>query len=201
MEQSVLEKYLSKTAEPAPPQQGTIYTCPMHPQIRQDAPGNCPICGMALEPVSAAAETGPSPELIDMTRRFWTGTALAVPTVILEMGGHFPGLNLHRYLSPEISIWLQFLLATPVVLWAGWPFFVRGWASVRNRSLNMFSLIALGVGAAFLYSLGSSQTPCGRMASSRSTMKPPPSSLCLSYSAKFWNSARVSRLGAPFAPY
>src|SRR6516165_2141407 len=159
MEQSVLEKYLSKTAEPAPPQQGTIYTCPMHPQIRQDAPGNCPICGMALEPVSAAAETGPSPELIDMTRRFWTGTALAVPTVILEMGGHFPGLNLHRYLSPEISIWLQFLLATPVVLWAGWPFFVRGWASVRNRSLNMFSLIALGVGAAFLYSLAATFAP------------------------------------------
>src|SRR6516164_9790644 len=159
MEQSVLEKYLSKTAEPAPPQQGTIYTCPMHPQIRQDAPGNCPICGMALEPVSAAAETGPSPELIDMTRRFWIGTALAVPTVLLEMGAHFPGLNLHHYVSPQISTWLQFLFATPVVLWAGWPFFVRGWASVRNRSLNMFSLIALGVGATFLYSLAATFAP------------------------------------------
>ena len=146
--------------EPVPsPKEGTIYTCPMHPQIRRDAPGNCPICGMALEPVSAAAETGPSPELIDMTRRFWIGTALAVPTVILEMGAHFPGLNLHHYVSPQVSIWLQFLLATPVVLWAGWPFFVRGWASVRNRSLNMFSLIALGVGAAFLYSLAATFAP------------------------------------------
>jgi P-type Cu+ transporter len=138
---------------------GTIYTCPMHPQIRQTQPGNCPICGMALEPISAAAETGPSPELIDMTRRFWIGTVLAVPTVILEMGGHFPGLDFHRYLSPQISVWLQFLFATPVVLWAGWPFFVRGWASVRNRSLNMFSLIALGVGAAFLYSLAATFAP------------------------------------------
>src|SRR6516225_12238215 len=143
MEQSVPEKYSNKTTEPARPHQGTIYTCPMHPQIRRDAPGNCPICGMALEPVSAAAETGPSPELIDTTRRFWIGTALAVPTVLLEMGAHVPGLNLHHYVSPQISIWLQFLFATPVVLWAGWPFFVRGWASVRNRSLNMFSLIAL----------------------------------------------------------
>jgi Cu+-exporting ATPase len=94
-----------------------------------------------------------------MTRRFWIGAALAVPTVILEMGAHFPGFNLHHYVSPQISIWLQFLLATPVVLWAGWPFFVRGWASVRNRSLNMFSLIALGVGAAFLYSLAATFAP------------------------------------------
>jgi Cu+-exporting ATPase len=159
MEQSIPKKYLNKITEPARPHQGTIYTCPMHPQIRRDAPGNCPICGMALEPVSAAAGTGPSPELIDMTRRFWVGTALAVPTVILEMGAHFPGLNLHHYVSPQISIWLQFLFATPVVLWAGWPFFVRGWASVRNRSLNMFSLIALGVGAAFLYSLAATFAP------------------------------------------
>jgi Cu+-exporting ATPase len=157
MEQSVPKKYQNKTTEPAPPQQGTIYTCPMHPQIRRNAPGNCPICGMALEPVRG--ETGPSPELLDMTRRFWIGVALAVPTVVLEMGGHFPGLNLHHYVSPQISIWLQFLLATPVVLWAGWPFFVRGWASVRNRSLNMFSLIALGVGAAFLYSLAATFAP------------------------------------------
>jgi len=159
MEQSIPEKYSNKTTELARPHQGTIYTCPMHPQIRRNAPGNCPICGMALEPVSAAAETGPSPELIDMTRRFWVGTALAVPTVILEMGAHFPGLNLHHYVSPQVSIWLQFLFATPVVLWAGWPFFVRGWASVRNRSLNMFSLIALGVGAAFLYSLAATFAP------------------------------------------
>jgi P-type Cu+ transporter len=151
------DKYVTKATEP-PSHEGIIYTCPMHPQIRRNAPGNCPICGMALEPLTAG-ESGPSPELIDMTRRFWIGTALAVPTVILEMGGHFPGLNLHRYLSPGISVWLQFLLATPVVLWAGWPFFVRGWASVRNRSLNMFSLIALGVGAAFLYSLAATFGP------------------------------------------
>jgi len=151
--------YLNKTAQPVTSKKGVIYTCPMHPQIRRAEPGSCPICGMALEPLSAIQETGPSPELIDMTRRFWIGAALAVPTAILEMGGHFPGLELHRYISPQISVWLQFLFATPVVLWAGWPFFVRGWASVRNRSLNMFSLIALGVGAAFLYSLAATFAP------------------------------------------
>jgi len=138
---------------------GTIYTCPMHPQIRQMQPGSCPICGMALEPVTTGEDTGPSPELIDMTRRFWIGTALAVPVVILEMGAHVPGLGLHHFVSPGLSIWIQFLLATPVVLWAGWPFFVRGWASVRNRSLNMFSLIALGIGTAYLYSLAATFAP------------------------------------------
>jgi P-type Cu+ transporter len=138
---------------------GVIYTCPMHPQIRQAQPGSCPICGMALEPATTGEDTGPSPELIDMTRRFWIGAALAVPVVILEMGGHLPGLNLHHFISPHLSVWLQFLLGTPVVLWAGWPFFVRGWASVRNRSLNMFSLIALGIGAAFLYSLTATFAP------------------------------------------
>src|SRR5215469_3562806 len=132
---------------------GVIYTCPMHPQIRRTEPGICPICGMALEPVGAREDTGPSAELIDMTRRFWIGGALALPMLILEMGGHFPGLNLHHYVSPQVSVWIQFVLGTPVVLWAGWPFFERGWASVRNRSLNMFSLIALGIGAAYLYSL------------------------------------------------
>ncbi len=145
---------------PRPPAPKSVtYTCPMHPQIRRTEPGNCPICGMTLEPVGASADTGPSAELIDMTRRFWIGTALAVPTVILEMGAHFPGLNLHHYVSPQLSLWIQFALGTPVVLWAGWPFFVRGWASVRNRSLNMFSLIALGVGAAYLYSLAATFTP------------------------------------------
>src|ERR1700733_12696226 len=148
-------KYLNKEAtkaEPAAPA-GTIYTCPMHPQIRQIGPGSCPICGMALEPVSVSAEAPPNEELIDMTRRFWIGAALAVPVSILEMGGHFPGLSLHHYIAPQISAWIQFVLATPVVLWAGWPFFVRALASVRNRSLNMFSLIGLGVGAAYGYSL------------------------------------------------
>jgi len=145
----------SATHKPAPAAavEGAIYTCPMHPQIRRTAPGSCPICGMALEPMTVSAENGLNPELLDMTRRFWIGAAFAVPTMILEMGGHFPGLNLHHYVSPQASVWLQFLLVTPVVLWAGWPFFVRGFESVRNRSLNMFSLIALGIGASYLYSL------------------------------------------------
>src|SRR5271169_6267238 len=148
------EKYLNKpSAAPEPMPESTIYTCPMHPQIRRTAPGSCPICGMALEPLTASEVTGPNPELVEMTRRFWIGAALAVPTMILEMGGHFPGLNLHHYVPPQVSVWVQFLLATPVVLWAGWPFFERGFASVRNRSLNMFSLISLGVGASYLYSL------------------------------------------------
>ena len=150
----------TQTAKRAPAATATIYTCPMHPQIRQAGPGACPICGMALEPlVSAGEETGPNAELLDMTRRFWIGAALAAPTVILEMGGHFPGLNLHHYISPQVSVWIEFLLATPVVIWAGWPFLMRGVASVRNRSLNMFSLIALGIGAAYLYSLAATFAP------------------------------------------
>jgi Cu+-exporting ATPase len=153
------EKHLGNQTSSPPAPEGTIYTCPMHPQIRQVGPGSCPICGMALEPVGVSQESGPNAELIDMTRRFWIGAVLAIPVVILEMGGHFAGLNLHHYVPPQISIWLQFLLATPVVLWAGWPFFVRGWASVRNRSLNMFSLIALGTGAAYLYSLVATFAP------------------------------------------
>ncbi len=149
----------AKTARRPSPATDAIYTCPMHPQIRQIGPGNCPICGMTLEPVSAAEEAGPSAALVDMTRRFWIGAVLALPVVILEMGAHFPGLELHRYLSAQSAVWAQFALGTPVVLWAGWPFFERGWASVRNRSLNMFSLIALGVGAAYLYSLAATFAP------------------------------------------
>jgi P-type Cu+ transporter len=145
-------KYLTpREPAPKPANSGVIYTCPMHPQIRQIGPGNCPICGMALEPVEAGHETGPSPELIDMTRRLWIGIALAVPLVVLDMGAHVLGMN--RYVSPRLSVWIQFVLATPVVLWAGFPFFARAWASLRNRSLNMFSLIGLGVGASYLYSL------------------------------------------------
>ncbi len=138
---------------------GTVYTCPMHPQIRRDAPGSCPICGMALEPVEASATSGPNPELRDMTRRFWVGAALATPVAVLEMSGHFKALNLHHYVSPRSSMWIEFALGTPVVLWAGWPFFERAWASVLNRSLNMFSLIGLGVGAAYLYSLAATFVP------------------------------------------
>jgi Cu+-exporting ATPase len=129
----------------------TEYTCPMHPQVRQMGPGSCPICGMALEPVVATADQGESPELRDMTRRFWIGTVLTVPVFALEMGGHL--INLNHLLGQQWSNWIQLLLGTPVVLWAGWPFFVRAAASVRNRSLNMFSLIALGTGAAWGYSM------------------------------------------------
>jgi Cu+-exporting ATPase len=137
---------------------GTIYTCPMHPQIREPAPGSCPLCGMALEPLHPAT-TGDNAELRDMQRRFWIGLALALPVVVLEMGGHLPALNLHHLVGMRVSQWLQFVLATPVVLWAGWPFFVRAAASVRHRSLNMFSLIALGVGTAWLYSLAALFVP------------------------------------------
>jgi P-type Cu+ transporter len=138
---------------------GVVYTCPMHPQIRQTQPGFCPICGMTLEPAVAVEESGESAELKDMTRRFWIGATLAVPTVILEMGAHFPALNLHHFVSPQTLVWLQLLFSSPVVLWAGWPLLVRGWTSFRNRSLNMFSLIALGVGAAYLYSLAATFAP------------------------------------------
>ena len=144
-------------SEPAKP--GAIYTCPMHPQIRQAGPGTCPICGMALEPVEATAETQPNHELADMTRRFWIGLALTLPVFIMEMGSHIPGLSLHDVVPPQASIWIQFMLATPVVLWAGRPFFQRGWASVRSGHLNMFTLIALGTGAAYLYSLAATFVP------------------------------------------
>ena len=136
-----------------------VYTCPMHPQIRQPGPGNCPICGMTLELVKTTAEVGAHPELVDMTRRFWVALVLALPVFVLEMGGHIPGLGLHDLVPPHISIWIQFALSTPVVLWAGWPFFQRAWASVVHRSLNMFSLIALGTGAAYAYSLFATFAP------------------------------------------
>ncbi len=128
-----------------------IYTCPMHPQIRQTGPGSCPICGMNLEPVVAKLEDAPNAELIDMTRRFWFALVLTVPVFILEMGGHLFSM-MHEWISPHISGWIQFILATPVVFWAGWPFFVRGWASLQTRNLNMFTLIAMGVGVAWAYS-------------------------------------------------
>ena len=131
--------------------EGAIYTCPMHPEIRQVGPGSCPICGMALEPEIATAETGPNPELIDMTRRLWAGLALSIPVVILEMGGHLVGG--HRWIEQSLSNWIQFVLASPVVLWAGWPFFVRGWQSILTRNLNMFTLIAMGTGVAWVYSV------------------------------------------------
>jgi len=153
-------RYLkSEPVAAAPARPGAIYTCPMHPEIRQDGPGACPICGMALEPLDATAEAGPSPELRDMSWRFWIGLTLSLPVVALEMGGHLPVLNLHHLIGAQASVWVQLLLATPVVLWAGWPFFVRAWASVMNRSLNMFSLIALGTGAAWVYSVVATLAP------------------------------------------
>lgn len=127
------------------------YTCPMHPEVRQQGPGSCPLCGMALEPVVATLDAGSSPELKDMTRRFWLGTALTAPVFALEMGGHL--IDIHHLVAQQASNWIQLMLATPVVLWAGWPFFTRAVASVRSRSLNMFTLIALGTGAAWLYSI------------------------------------------------
>ncbi|PPQ14767.1 copper-translocating P-type ATPase [Bradyrhizobium sp. AC87j1] len=145
-------KYLAKDKAPAPEMPaGTIYTCPMHPEIRQVGPGSCPICGMALEPEVASLETGPNPELADMTRRFWIGGALALPAVVLEMGGHLAGS--HNWIDQTLSNWIQLAFATPVVLWAGWPFFVRGWQSLLTRNLNMFTLIAMGTGVAYGYSI------------------------------------------------
>jgi heavy metal translocating P-type ATPase len=134
------------------------YTCPMHPEIRQPGPGACPICGMALEPVTVTADTGPSQELVSMTRRFWVGVVLSLPVLVLGMGGDlFPAI--HDLLSPAASNWAQLVLATPVVLWGGWPFFERGWASVRTRNLNMFTLIAMGTGVAWLFSVIATVAP------------------------------------------
>ncbi|HZP70971.1 MAG TPA: heavy metal translocating P-type ATPase [Pseudolabrys sp.] len=150
------QKYLGPRA-PEPAVEGAIYTCPMHPQIRQPGPGSCPICGMALEPEIAGAETGPNPELIDMTRRFWIGLVLTLPVFALEMGAHVAGA--HNWVDLSLSNYVQSAFATPVVLWAGWPFFVRGWQSILTRNLNMFTLIAMGTGVAYLYSLAATFAP------------------------------------------
>lgn len=149
------EKYLSPQ-EKEPVAEGTIYTCPMHPQIRQVGPGSCPICGMALEPEIIMGEEGPSHELIDITRRFWIGLALSLPVIALENAAHL--LNLH-IVPLSVSNWVQLVLATPVVLWAGWPFFVRGWQSLKTHNLNMFTLIAMGTGVAWVYSLIATLAP------------------------------------------
>jgi len=151
-------KYLEKDNRPsAPVPEGTIYTCPMHPEVRQVGPGPCPICGMALEPLEVTADHGPHPELADMQRRFWIALALTAPVFILEMGSHLFGL--HHLIAPTLSNWLQLVLATPVVLWAGWPFFERGWQSLVTRNLNMFTLIAMGTGVAWAYSVIATLAP------------------------------------------
>jgi Cu+-exporting ATPase len=153
------EVYLTPSPVPAAPVKAdAIYICPMHPEVRQVGPGACPKCGMALEPEDASvADDSGNPELADMTRRLWIGLALAVPVVVLEMGGHFA--NLHKLVSPTASSWLQLLLATPVVLWCGWPFFERGYRSIVSRHLNMFTLIAIGTGIAWLYSVVATLAP------------------------------------------
>ncbi|WP_417232273.1 heavy metal translocating P-type ATPase [Brevundimonas sp.] len=145
------DRYLGERPVPEAAIPGAIYTCPMHPQIRQEGPGSCPICGMALEPETVTAEVPVNHELIDFTRRFWIGLALTLPVFVLEMGSHL--FDLHLLIDGRTSNWIQFVLATPVVLWAGWPFFERGWASLRSRNLNMFTLISIGVGAAWIYSV------------------------------------------------
>jgi Cu+-exporting ATPase len=150
------QKYLGGR-QPESVSEGTVYTCPMHPEIRQIGPGSCPICGMALEPEIAGPDTGPNPELVDMMRRFWIGLVLTLPVFILEMGAHIAGA--HNWVEPTPSNYVQFAFATPVVLWAGWPFFVRGWQSLATRNLNMFTLIAMGTGVAYVYSLAATFVP------------------------------------------
>src|SRR6266568_8334226 len=138
---------------PKPLARGSEYTCPMHPQIVRDAPGSCPICGMTLEPRTVSLEEEKNPELDDMTRRFWVGVALSIPLLLIAMSEFLPGNPIERIAPMRTIVWIQFALATPVVLWGGWPFFVRFWQSIVNRSLNMFTLIGLGVAVAYVYSV------------------------------------------------
>ena len=152
------EKHLKPGAAPGPmTPEAAIYTCPMHPEVRQAGPGACPICGMALEPVTVSAEAPPNPELAEMTRRFWIGLVLTVPVAVLEMGGHV--LEIGKWIAPSLDNYVQLAFATPVVLWGGSTFFVRGWRSFVARSLNMFSLIAVGTGVAWIYSVVATLAP------------------------------------------
>ncbi|HFL3389828.1 TPA: HAD-IC family P-type ATPase, partial [Legionella pneumophila] len=140
----------SNTHKPQITSEGTIfYTCPMHPEVRQATPGICPLCGMALEPEAISIDEATNPEYIDMKHRFWLALILTLPVVVLEMAGH----GFQHFVSTGISNWIQFLFATPVVLWCGWPFFLRGWQSLKARQLNMFTLIAMGIGVAWVYSV------------------------------------------------
>lgn len=151
--------YLAGRPAPEPMPAGTQYTCPMHPEIVRDKPGDCPICGMALEPMGVpTGEEGPNPELVDFTRRFWISAALALPLFVLAMGP-MVGLPFRDWIGERAAVWIELALATPVVLWAALPFFKRGWASLVNRSPNMWTLISLGVGAAYLYSLAATLFP------------------------------------------
>jgi Cu+-exporting ATPase len=155
---------------PIPAGGGSLWTCPMHPQIVRNEPGSCPICGMALEPMTPEAGDAANPELADMTRRFWVGAVLSAPLLVLAMGEDLAKPVLDALISPHTAVWVQLILGTPAVLWCGWPFFVRGWQSVVNRSLNMFTLIALGTGVAYFYSLVAALFPGIFPASFRSPM-------------------------------
>jgi Cu+-exporting ATPase len=146
-------------AFPAAPSTKTEYVCPMHPQIVRPEPGSCPICGMALEPRVVTAEEKENPELTSMTRRFWASVALSAPILLAAMGAYLPGAPLEKLISVRALTWVELILATPVVLWGGWPFFVRGWQSIINRSLNMFTLIGLGVTVAYVYSVVAALAP------------------------------------------
>jgi Cu+-exporting ATPase len=163
--QAAPEQFLNKSAAPQPPSMpapaGAKFTCPMHPEVVQDMPGACPKCGMALEPIQPSADDVPDPELIDMRRRFWIGAVLTAPVFCIAMAGLIPADAVMHFLHANMAAlnWVQFALATPVVLWCGWPFFKRAWMSVVHRSPNMFTLIALGVGAAYLYSLAATAAP------------------------------------------
>ncbi|SNB73240.1 Cu+-exporting ATPase [Arboricoccus pini] len=152
------EHYLAPAPPPPPAHAGAIYTCPMHPEVRKEGPGSCPICGMALEPLHVTADAVPNEELASMTRRFWAGLLLVLPVFVLEMGGHIVP-SLHEIVHPNLSAWIQLVLATPVVLWAGWPFLVRGFQSLQTRHLNMFTLIAMGTSVAWIYSLVATLAP------------------------------------------
>ena len=151
--------YLEGLAAPEPMPEGTLYTCPMHPEIVEKGPDDCPLCGMALEPMGVpVGDEGPNPELVDFMRRFWIGAALTVPILVLTMGP-LMGLPVRRWIGEGTAVWAELVLATPVILWSGWPFFVRGVKSVVNRSLNMFTLIAMGVGAAYAFSVVATIAP------------------------------------------
>jgi Cu+-exporting ATPase len=153
------EKFLNPVPADSQADPGAIYICPMHPKVRQVGPGDCPDCGMALEPEDITAETGPNPEHVDFTRRFWVGAVLGVPLVVLAMGAHLPFFSLSDIIPHNVNHWIQIVLATPIVLWCGLPFFKRGWTSVVNRSLNMFTLIAIGTGVAYIYSVVATVAP------------------------------------------
>jgi len=156
-DQYIHDESSQRTAEVAPA--GTIWTCPMHPEIRRDAPGSCPLCGMALEPLTPTADEGENVELLDMTRRFWISTALTLPLLWAMLGELIPSIDPMMLFGHASVAWAQLLLATPVVVWAGAPFFVRGWQSIVNRSLNMFTLIAIGTGSAWLFSVVATVVP------------------------------------------